>query len=111
MKDYNRFISKKKLIIILIIINIPTLLLTKRLRKLNPQNQISIIINCSGDQYILNDESREGYYFDDIPTQIYVNGISQDYNGKIAYDLKGKENNITMIWDHLLTNCALMFYN
>ena len=110
MKDYNRFINKKKLIIILIIINIPTLLLTKRLRKLNPQNQISIIINCSGDQYILNDESIEGYYFDDIPTQIYVNGILQDYNGKIAYDLKGKENNITMIWDHLLTNCALMFY-
>ena len=35
----------------------------------------------------------------------------QNYTGIVVYNLEDPENNITMIWDHLLTNCDLMFFS
>ena len=111
MKECSKFKDKRKLIIILIIINIPKLLLAKILRELSPKTEISIIIKGTGNQSILNNEIIEGYYFNDNPNQILINGVLQDYIGKIVYNLEETENNITMIWDHLLTNCTVMFYH
>ena len=48
-------------------------------------------------------------YSDILPDEIYVNGISQNEKGKIAYNLTKQENNITLTWNSFLSNCANMF--
>ena len=84
----------------------------KLFSKLNLISEITITINGAGNQAILSDDT---YCFgtltpfSDIPTQILVNGIPQNYSGKIVYNLTNQINIITMIWNYTLSNCNLMF--
>ena len=105
--------GKRYLIIILIIIYLPIYSnkKLKELRKLNIITKISIIVNGTGNQSIINGEGFSNHYFNDNPSEIFINDKLQNYNGNVAYNLNDSQNNITMIWDHLLTNCDLMFYS
>ena len=113
MKDHstNNKSRKKNLIIFLIIINLSIVSNNKleEQRKLNEISEISIIVNGTGNQSILNGIPFDSYKFNDSPNSIFINGVLQNYTGLVAYNLEELENNITIIWDHLLTNCALMF--
>jgi len=68
-------------------------------------------VNGTGNQTILYGEPFNLRQFNDSPTFIFINDVLQNYTGNVAYDLEELENNITMIWDHLLTKCDLMFFN
>ena len=76
-------------------------------------NEITMIIKGNGTQKILSDASifkdNNISSFNEIPSQIYINGILQT-NIDIIYDLNEEINNITIRWNFLLTNCNLMFY-
>ena len=75
---------------------------TTKLRKMEQSSQITIIINESGEQKILSND------FSKIPEKILINGILQSTKNK-KYDLKATNNNITMIWNSLITDCTNMF--
>ena len=86
-------------------------------RKINKINlnfisEITITINEKGKKYILNNEATKigdnSYTFDNLPSQILINGKIQNYISK-EVNLNESENNITMIWDTQLTNCNVMF--
>ena len=64
-------------------------------------SEISIIINGTGDQQILSNETDcDGYaQFNSIPNQTFINGILQDYNGKMVYNLTKQINKITIKWN------------
>ena len=113
MKDsLNYKNGKRNLIIILIIVNLSIFpnKTFKELRKLDPITKISIIVNGIGDQRILSDKYLNSHYFNDDPSEIFINDTLQNYKGKVVNISEGPENNITIIWDHLLTNCDAMFY-
>ena len=78
-------------------------------------SEITITIIGAGDQYILNNKSLQidniNYTFSDIPDQILINGVLQNYKGNMVYNLEKEENIITMKFNNLLTKCNLMFYN
>ena len=74
----------------------------KSLRILNSYSQITLIINGTGNQKILND-----YKY--MPYKILVNDEAQNTTDIIVYDLKNEINNVTLIWDHLFDDCASMF--
>jgi len=116
MKDYlnnDKKYRKRCLIIVLILIDLP-IISNKKLkeqRKLNEITKISIKVNGKGNQSILNGKEFEDHYFNDTPSLILINDVLQNYTDIVAYNLEDPENDITMIWDHLLTNCDLMFYS
>ena len=78
-------------------------------------SEITITIIGTGDQYILNNKTfvidNINYTFSDIPDQILINGVLQNYKENMVYNLEKEENIITMKFNHLLTKCNLMFYN
>jgi len=114
MKDSTNYKNiKRNLIIILIIANLSIFSnkALKELRKLNPITKISITVKGINDQKILNDEGLYGHYFNDIPSEVFINDVLQNYTDKFVYNLEDSESNITKIWDHLLINCEVMFYN
>ena len=47
--------------------------------------------------------------FNQLPDQILVNDIIQNYTDKFVYNLISQENNITLRWNSQLTNCCGMF--
>ena len=105
MEDYystNNKNWKRNLIIVLIIINFPIFSNRKleEQRKLNEITEISIIVNGTGNQTIINGEEFNSHQFNDTPTFIFINGVLQNYTGLVVYDLEELENNITIIWDH-----------
>ena len=66
--------------------------------------------NGGGEQKILGESGCDkSVDFDNIPSQILVNGILQNYVDKKVYNLENKINNITMILDYQVTNCNNMF--
>ena len=65
-------------------------------------------MNGTGNQNIFIGKPFSSHQFNDIPTFIFINDVLQNYAGLVAYNLEELENNITIIWDHLLTNCELM---
>ena len=85
-----------------------------KIRNINSISEISITIRGKGNQYILNDEmvqmSEEYLNFDYEPSQILINGVLQEYTGKIVYNLTKEENYITMKWEKPIGNCNTMFY-
>ena len=103
--------GKINLIIILIVIYLPIFpnKKLKELRKLSLITKISIIVNGTDNQNILNGKEFNNHNFNDNPSFIFINDELQNYTGKVVYNLKDSENNITIIWDHLLTNCDTMF--
>ena len=79
-------------------------------------NEITIKLKGSGNQYILNNNNSltiesEYYSFSEIADQILINGVLQNYNGNMVFNLEKEVNNITMKFNNLLTNCNAMFYN
>ena len=83
----------------------------EKLRKINLISEIIITIRGKGDQYILNNKKTHGATFKNIPSEIYINGILQEYQGKIVYNLENEENTIKMKFNYTLKNCNVMFYN
>ena len=78
------------------------------LKQLNYDNIIKLTIKGSGDQPIISNDYN---YFKSDPDKILINEIQQDQTkiGKIAYDLTGETNNITLIWDNQIDYCSYMF--
>ena len=83
---------------------------------LNKDSQISITIKGRGNQKILFDQTFVG--MDGVsrrisynPSKIYVNEVLQNYTGKMVYNLENDINNITMIFNSLITNAGGMFLN
>ena len=86
-----------------------------KIRNINYISEITIIIREQGNQYILNNEKdpmigEEYLPFEYEPDQILVNGVVQEYTGKIVYNLTEEENYITMKWKEPIGNCNGMFY-
>ena len=78
--------------------------------QLNFDNIIKLTIKGSGNQQIISNDYNP---YNAIPNKILINEIEQDQTkiGKIAYDLTGETNNITLIWDNQITYCSYMFQN
>ena len=75
---------------------------------INSSSQITLTIKGKGNQTIINRDTT--YIYRDVdPDIILINGNPQKSTGKIAYNLKGDENNITLIWNSQLTDCQHMF--
>ena len=78
-------------------------------------SEITITIKGSGNQYILNNDSlyidNKYFNFTHIPDKILINGDPQNYTGYMVYNLEKEENDITLIFNDLLTDCNAMFYN
>ena len=114
MKDdckLNHKNGKRNLIIILIVIFLPIFSnkKIKELRELSLITKISIIVNGTDNQSKLKGKEFNNHFFNDNPSFIFINDELQNYTGKVVYNLKDLENNITIIWDHLLTDCDIMF--
>ena len=89
---------------------------TQNLKLLQSSSEITIKLKGTGNQYILNNNNNltiegEFYIFNEIPDKILVNGVLQDYTGNMVYNLKKEENIITMLFNNLLNDCNLMFFN
>jgi len=81
------------------------------LKKLNLASEITIVIKGNGTQRILSDATFTFHRYKeyDLPNQILVNGILQNYTGKYVYNLTHEMNKITMRWNNQITNCNCMF--
>ena len=89
---------------------------TQNLKLFQSSSEITIKLKGTGNQYILNNNNnltieKEFYVFNEIPDKILINGVLQDYTGNEVYNLEKEENNITMIFNNLLNDCNLMFFN
>ena len=73
-------------------------------------SEITITIEGNGNQYILNNQEVEGYSFNNIPSEVIINGITKDYQNSYEYELLSEENIITIKWNYSITNCDVMFY-
>ena len=86
-------------------------------KKRNLQLISEIIINIKGkeDQYILNNKTvsfeTRNYSFNYLPDKILINGNNIPYKDFMVYNLEKEENNITVVFDNLLTECNIMFFN
>ena len=111
----NSYFLENILNLLLLLIILFPLYISKKTneRKLLKSSEITIIIKGYGEQAILSNSSysKDGkvHYFNKIPDEILVNGISQEYKGKIVYNLSSEINSIKMIWNEPLINCDLMF--
>ena len=81
------------------------------LRKLNLDSEITIVIEGKGTQQILSTD-RDIIHEDidyELPDQILVNGVLQNYTGKYLYNLTRQTNRITFKWSTQIINCNCMF--
>ena len=77
--------------------------------KINYYNEITITINQTGKHYILSKGiSGCSQYSGPMPDEVYINGQSQNEVNPIV-KLTAPENNITLRWNSLVTNCSCMF--
>ena len=74
------------------------------LRKLSSESEIKLTIKGKGQQKILSDK-----YQGLLPSEIYINGKFYTSYSKEVNGLKGSNNNITLKWNSLITNCVAMF--
>ena len=83
--------------------------------RLNNIYEIKITVKGKGTQMILSDYSAEYddriVNFSNIPNEILINNVPQDYTGKYVYNLTNEYNNITMRWNNPLRDTNCMFYN
>ena len=86
-----------------------------KMRNIQLISEITINIKGKGDQYILNNKTasfeNRNYSFNYLPDKILINGINLQYKDFMVYNLEKEENNITMVFDNLLTECNVMFFN
>ena len=78
------------------------------LKKLNRINEISLIIRPSAKNQTFNILSSK--YKGIEPYQIYINGILQNYSGKIITSISAGNHKIVMKWNTQITSCEKMFY-
>ena len=80
------------------------------IRQLNYDNIIKLRIKGSGDQPIISNAYNA---YNPFPDKILINEVQQDQAkiGRIAYNLTGDINNITLIWDNQIDYCSYMFQN
>ena len=72
--------------------------------------EITLTIEGKGNLNIITaDISSDHGYHDNLPEEIYVNGLLQAQTGKIAYNLNLTQNIIKLKWNSPLTNCKNMF--
>ena len=118
-KNFLNYIYKKSFMILFIIyiINFP-ICLSKQIKiiHLSSDSEIKLTIKGNGSQPILNINTIElvdNYYisFNDLPTEIIVNGKTQTTIGKYVYNLNEGNNYIILKWNYSITNCDFMFYN
>ena len=85
----------------------------KNIIKLLFLSEITITIKGIGDQKIIAHDPIEcdGPNSNNTPDHILINGILQNYSGKMAYNLTKEINNVTLQWDNPLINCNTMFFN
>ena len=76
----------------------------KEIRKLNTDSSIEIFIQKNGNQQILYNG------FTPKPSKIMINGEVNIINDNYIYDFKGKNNNISIIWNETLKSYSKMFY-
>ena len=93
------------IILELLFIFCPIILSKNIFRNLSDLNQITVVINGSGDQQILNET------FKYTPFLIEVNGEEKILTNKILYNLTSNENTILMKFNSNITDCSYMFYN
>jgi len=106
---HNRTILLEFIILYYFFIN---LISEANLRKLNLDSEITIVIKGNGTQQILTDSTLTFHEYKeyDLPNQILVNGILQNYTGKYVYNLTHEMNKITMRWNNQITSCNSMFF-
>ena len=102
-KNNNKFIN----ILFLLILLQVYLLNSKIKRNLNTENEIKLIINEIGNQYILNPN------FTYKPNKIIINNNEiTNLNEDMFYNLSIEEGNeIILIWSEPLISCKEMFYD
>ena len=96
------------LLLIIIFAQIYTSKINKKIRNLSLDWEIYLKIKGYGEQSILSEQEYRNMSFKNLPNTILVNGNWQNIGYKI-YNLTKEINNITLIWDHQITNCNLMF--
>ena len=104
----------KNNLIILAFLSVITLSNEENNTILNTTSEITITIKGIGYQQILSNDNRcfvNNVNFNSFPNQIFINGVLQNYIGNMVYNLKNQTNNITMKWNHQLTNSKNTFYN
>ena len=82
---YNRAILLEFIVLCYFFIN---LISEANLRKLNLASEITIVIKGNGTQQILSDSTSTFHEYKayELPNQILVNGILQNYTGKYVYN-------------------------
>ena len=106
--------SKRFLLLIILIFSFFKPIATKKyllLKKLDLMSEISLIVNGRGNQFILNNRTIEAQNYIQKPSEIIVNGVSQNYSDFIVYNLPKEQNEIILKWNYTLTNCNSMFLN
>ena len=100
-KNINKkyFILYFKLIIFLLKIALSNLVNKKYI---NYDSKIHLVIRGNGNQRLLSD------YFDQEPSEVYVNGHKRDLCKNTCY-LEEEQSNITLIFKNKLTDCRGMF--
>ena len=112
---YSRYSSNQckinKLFIFILTILFVILSKERYLIKNDFLSEITITIKGKGNQQIISSKTRGCNYENsyNIPDHILINGILQNYSGNMAYNLTNDLNNITLQWEHPLTNCNCMF--
>ena len=90
----------------------------QNLYKIISDSEIILTIKGNDTQPILNDKAIElsdlnakyhNYTFNEIPSEILVNGNKIDIIDYYVYNLTLDENNITIKFNTTLTNCNVMF--
>ena len=75
------------------------------LRKLTLENEITMILKGTGEQFVIYQWSETPY-----PNEIYVNGELKGTNEKSISGLVEEENVITIKWNTPVKNCNKMFF-
>ena len=101
----------KNNLIILVFLSVITLSNEENKTILNTTSEITITIKGTGNQQILTTHDYCFIFvnFNSLPNQIFINGVLQNYTGKMVYNLQNQINNITMKWNYQLTNCNVIF--
>ena len=73
-------------------------------RELDLNNEITMIIKGTGEQYIVSESSKI------IPSEIYINGEKQNTTD-IQANLAKEENIIILKWDSPVKDCRYLFFN
>ena len=113
-KIYNRnrkikknYLPFYKFILIILKMILVDLITAKKVRKINKfYSEINLVVKGSGTQSLLSNS------FSQIPSEVYINGISKDISScNKTCILDENINNITLKFNEDIETCSNMFYN